>query len=315
MRWGDRYNGLLLMNKPIGWSSHDLVAKVRGITGQRSIGHTGTLDPLADGLLVLCLGKATRLAQFMETLDKTYTAKVRLGLTSSTFDAEGVEPDAVSNEVPQLDRDSLETVLAQFIGELRQRVPAYSAVQINGRRLYEMARNGEHVDVPVRSICISQIDLLDYQAPDMTIEVFCSKGTYIRALAHDIGQALGCGAYLAGLTRTRIGSYALENALTIDELERLSHAGDLHDLIVPLRDVLAFSSIQVTDQFCAMVSHGRSPASHDVQMVNGTFRAGDRVTIKNSEGELLAVGTARISSDDLGLQPQQPLIDYVRVLA
>ncbi len=315
MRWDDRYHGLLLMHKPIGWSSHDLVAKVRGITGQRSIGHTGTLDPLADGLLILCLGKATRLAQFMEALDKTYVAKVRLGITSSTFDAEGISPDTAPNEIPALDRESLEGVLGQFVGELRQQVPAFSAVQVNGRRLYEMARRGERIDVPTRSINISRIELVEYTEPDLTIEVSCSKGTYIRALAHDIGQALGCGAYLAGLTRTRIGGYTLDNALTWEELDRLSDAEAIHQLLVPLADVLAFSSIHVTDQFCAMVSHGRSPASNDVQTVSGSFRPGDRVTIKNAQGELLAVGTARVSSDDMDRLSPQPLIDYVRVLA
>jgi tRNA pseudouridine55 synthase len=210
-------HGFLNIDKPAGMTSHDVVAQIRRITRVRRVGHAGTLDPAATGVLVVALGAATRLIEYVQDqTSKRYTATARLGVATATDDAEG-EPIA-SMPVPDLTQAELEALLATFVGSGMQTPPIYSALHHNGRRLHEIARAGETVEIAPRAVQIDRITLLDWRSPDLTIDVVCGKGTYIRALARDIGAALGCGAHLAALRRTAVGQFVAEDAVALDTL-------------------------------------------------------------------------------------------------
>ncbi|MCX6826576.1 MAG: tRNA pseudouridine(55) synthase TruB, partial [candidate division Zixibacteria bacterium] len=185
-----QYDGILLCHKPFGVSSHDVIANLRQVIGQRRMGHTGTLDPLATGLMLICLGRATKIAQFLSDMDKTYEAEIKLGVRSSTFDAEGVIENDPPQPVPNLSKAEMEDIFSEFRGSIRQKVPAFSAIKRNGQRLYKAARMGKKVNPPERNIEIKEIKLIGINLPFVNFVVCCSKGTYIRSLAQDIGSKL-----------------------------------------------------------------------------------------------------------------------------
>ena len=196
------YNGILLLNKRQNITSHQAVLEVREIIRQRRVGHTGTLDPKAQGLIVVCIGRATKIVQFVSDFDKTYEAEIFLGRTSSTYDSEGIIKDGMPKAAPNLSLFEFQNLLNEFIGRKIQKVPAHSAVRVNGNHLYEYARAGQEVELPVREIEIKSIKTINFEYPKLTFQVTCSKGTYIRSLASDIGERLECGAYLSNLNRT-----------------------------------------------------------------------------------------------------------------
>ena len=208
--------GLLNVNKPAGPTSHDIVARVRRGTGVRKIGHAGTLDPMATGVLVLCLGAATRLSEYVMASRKVYRAQVRFGVETDTYDAEGA---VVAARPVSLTRAAVEAALDRFRGEIEQVPPMYSAIQQGGRRLYDLARAGQDVPREARPVTIERLELLAWEPPLATLEVICSPGTYIRSLAHDLGEALGTGAHLAALERAASGRFTVENAVAWDTLE------------------------------------------------------------------------------------------------
>jgi tRNA pseudouridine55 synthase len=212
-------DGFLFVDKPAGWTSFDVVAKVRSILRAASdapkkpkVGHTGTLDPFATGLLILTIGKATKEAQNYSKLDKTYEATIELGKTSTTGDPEGEITD-VRGQTP--DVSDVEAVLKQFIGEIEQIPPIYSAIKVNGQRAYKLARKGQAVEIPIRLVTIHSLELLDYTYPHLKIRAHVSSGTYIRTLAEDIGKALGSGAYTTELRRTKVGGFDIKDAVTV----------------------------------------------------------------------------------------------------
>jgi tRNA pseudouridine55 synthase len=208
-------DGILIINKPAGPTSHDIVDRMRKITRIRRIGHAGTLDPFAEGILIILIGTATKLqSRFME-MQKTYVGTLKLGEVSDTYDAGG-KKSPVSSNIP--DKDLIKNTIKQFIGEIDQTPPIHSAVKINGVRAYKLAWQGIKPDLKSKKIKIYDIKILEYDYPHLKLEVDCSRGTYIRSLAHDIGQKLGCGAYLEKLTRTKIGRFTIENSAKIDEL-------------------------------------------------------------------------------------------------
>ena len=212
-------NGLLVVDKPLGITSFDVIRRLRQITGMRKIGHTGTLDPLATGVMILLLGNATKQAANYSKLDKSYNAELTLGATSSTGDAEG-EKTKVSELKPTA--DELEAVIGSFVGQITQTPPVYSAIKIAGQEAYKRARRGEAVEMPSRQVTIHALKLVDYTYPTVKLTADVSSGTYIRTLAEDIGQKLSTGAYLSGLVRTRVGEFGLDQALVIgfgDELQ------------------------------------------------------------------------------------------------
>ena len=205
---------IIFVDKPAGMTSFGVVARVRRVLSEQvgkkvKVGHTGTLDPFATGLLILMAGKATKKAMEFTKLDKVYEATIRLGATSSTGDPEG--EIVVKNTTIDYSREQIEDTLKQFVGKIEQRPPAYSAIKIDGQRAYKLARAGKEVEMPTRTVEIFSIDLLDYSAPYLKIRTHVSSGTYIRTLAEDIGQALGCGAYCTELRRTKIAEYDIDN--------------------------------------------------------------------------------------------------------
>ncbi|MDR3327145.1 MAG: tRNA pseudouridine(55) synthase TruB [Prevotellaceae bacterium] len=215
---------ILYFNKPLNWTSFDLVNRVRNIiskhTGQKiKVGHAGTLDPLASGVMILCTGKATKKIEDMQYLTKEYVATLKLGETTPSFDLE--HPVDFVYPTEHINRELIDSIIPQFIGEIWQRPPVYSAVKIDGKRAYSYARQGKEVDIQPKLLVIDQIEVLNFEKPFLTLKTVCSKGTYIRALARDIGIALGSGAHLTALQRTRTGNIKLDDCITIEEFIKI----------------------------------------------------------------------------------------------
>jgi tRNA pseudouridine55 synthase len=240
-------SGMLYVDKPRGMTSHGVVAAIRHLTGIRAIGHTGTLDPEASGVLILCLGRATKLAQLFEDLDKTYWTVLCLGICTDTQDATGAVVRQCA--VPALSGTAVQSILAQFTGPVKQIPPMYSAVKYHGQRLYRLARQGKTVVRSARNICIRRLELLDLRGPWMTLSVTCSKGTYIRTLCEDIGRAIGCGAHMVHLQRCRVGTIDLQRTLSLEWLRQRSYAGTWESLLVPAAQAFEFlPALQLTPQ-------------------------------------------------------------------
>jgi tRNA pseudouridine55 synthase len=212
--------GVLLVDKPTDHTSHDVVARLRGKLRMKRVGHAGTLDPMATGLLVILVGKATRLSQYLTNLDKEYEGTIELGETTNTQDAEGEV--LVTRPVPPLTADDLRGALKGFLGDQYQTPPMYSAIKIDGVPLYKLARKGEEVEREPRFIRLSSWDVTGFALPRFDFRLQCSKGTYVRTLAHDLGEKLGCGAHLAALRRTATGTFRLAQALTMEQIEALT---------------------------------------------------------------------------------------------
>lgn len=210
-------NGIILVDKPQGWTSHDVVAKLRGIYQQRRIGHSGTLDPMATGVLAVFLGRGTRAVELCENDEKEYVAELLLGIVTNTQDITG---EVLEQHPVEVSRQQLEAVLEQFLGPQQQIPPMYSAVKIGGKKLYELARKGQSVERKPRSIVIHELELCDFDGKTARIRVVCSKGTYIRTLCHDIGAALGTGGCLSSLRRTRAGRFAIDDCVTMEQIQQ-----------------------------------------------------------------------------------------------
>lgn len=270
-------NGILLIDKQPDWTSNDVVAKLKGILHQRRIGHSGTLDPMATGLLVVFVGRATRAVEFAAEREKEYIAGLRLGVVTDTQDCTGTTLETHPVEVT---RDQVEAILDRFRGDLQQIPPMYSAVKKNGRKLYELARRGVEVERQPRPVTIHQLELLDQVSPtDYTLRVLCSKGTYVRTLCHDMGQALGCGGTLFSLRRTRSAGFTLEDAVT---LEDVAAAADPAALLLPVDAY--FSGYPVLQlQTGAEEKRIRNGNSLTLDGPDGTYRVYSR------QGEFLAL--------------------------
>jgi tRNA pseudouridine55 synthase len=231
-------DGILNINKPAGMTSYGVVARVKRWSGERRVGHAGTLDPDATGVLPVCLGKATRVVEYIMGKPKTYLAVIELGAATDTYDASGAVTSR--SDYSCASRQLVEIALDSFRGEIRQTPPMYSAVKHDGRPLYALARAGATVERKSRPVTIHRLELVEWQSPQFTLEVECSRGTYIRALAHDLGQALGCGAHLKTLARTRYGPFDIKEAVPLAQLEEAFHLGDwqrfVHPVDFPLKD-------------------------------------------------------------------------------
>ncbi|AXS80063.1 tRNA pseudouridine(55) synthase TruB [Dechloromonas sp. HYN0024] len=246
-------DGVLLLDKPIGFTSNDALQKARRLFSAAKGGHTGTLDPLATGLLPLCFGEATKFSADLLDADKTYEAVLKLGVTTDSGDAEGKVTATAPVNVARAD---IERVLPQFTGPIQQIPPMHSALKRDGRPLYELARQGIEVEREARAVTIHAIDLLDFAGDGVTLRVACSKGTYIRVLAADIGAQLGCGAHLTALRRTRVGDLDLDRAVTLAELEELDEAGRLAHL-QPVDALLhSLPLVEVEGEAAQRFSHG-----------------------------------------------------------
>lgn len=224
-------NGIILIDKPQEWTSHDVVGKLRGILHERRIGHSGTLDPLATGLLVIFVGRATRAVEFAEADTKEYIAGLRLGISTDTQDITG---RVISSGGAVPDEFQLRKALEKFKGELEQIPPMYSAIKVGGKKLYELARKGESIERRSRHITVFDLDIAGRADDDYVLRVSCSKGTYVRTLCNDIGQALGCGGCMSSLRRTKAGVFSVEDAHTIAEVQEAADRGEAESLIIPL---------------------------------------------------------------------------------
>lgn len=248
-------DGILNLNKPPGMTSHDVVAFVRRISGQRRAGHAGTLDPMATGVLLVCLGQAARVAEYLMASDKVYLARLRLGIATDTYDAEG---EVTQRAEVRVTREQFEQALSAFVGTLEQTPPMYSAVKHQGTPLYRLARRGETVHTPARRVKIYTLSLKEWAPPTAQIEVHCSKGTYIRSLVHDLGQRLECGAHLVELVRIASGAFRIEEAVSLAELEAACRAGKVEGLLQPLdRALSAFPAIVVDEATAARIACGQ----------------------------------------------------------
>ena len=246
-------DGILNLNKPQGLTSHDVVSEVRKLADQRRVGHAGTLDPMATGVLIVCLGRATRMVEYLMDSPKTYVGTVRLGVTTETYDAEGSVIDERSTA--GIDRADIENELAGLRGDILQVPPMYSALKRDGKPLYRLAREGVTVERDPRPVHIHSLEVIDWALPDVTLKVVCSPGTYIRSLAHDLGQGLGCGAHLAALTRLASGDFSLEESIPLSEL----NSERLPELLLPLDTALMrYPALQLSETEVNAVLNGRA---------------------------------------------------------
>ena len=225
-------HGVINVYKEQGFTSHDVVAKLRGIVGQKKIGHTGTLDPDAVGVLPVCLGRATKLCDMLTDKDKVYEAVMLLGVETDTQDTTG--QILKSSETDELTEEQVRAAVLDFVGDYNQVPPMYSALKINGKKLYELAREGKTVERAARRVQIFDIEILSIALPRVTMKVHCSKGTYIRTLCHDIGQKLGCGACMEKLTRTKVSRFEIKDSLTLAQIEVLKKEDRLSEILVPI---------------------------------------------------------------------------------
>jgi tRNA pseudouridine55 synthase len=272
-------HGFLNIDKPAGLTSHDVVARVRRIARQTRVGHAGTLDPAATGVLVVGLGLATRLIEYVhQAAPKRYRAVVQLGVTTTTDDAEGEV--VATAPVPPIDPTDLKRALERFQGPILQVPPMYAALHHNGQRLYELARAGVVVERPARPVTIDRLELLDWAPPLATIDVQCSAGTYIRALARDLGVALGCGAHLRSLRRTAVGSFVIDEAVPLAGLESDAAALATH-LLPPERAIAEWPAITLRADEAQRVQHGQALQRADIP--------GARARAHMLDGRLLAV--------------------------
>ena len=280
-------SGILLIDKPSEWTSHDVVAKSRGILGQSRVGHTGTLDPAATGLLVLCAGLATRLVEFMSSHDKDYEGEIRLGVTTDTDDAEG--ESIAEAPVPDLSTIDWDSIARQFVGEVQQVPPAYSAVKIGGQRAYAMARRGQDVQLEARTVRIGALELHPVGAERVSVRISCGAGTYVRSLARDIGAAIGCGAHLASLRRTRVGAFHVDEALTLDQLQATKDDDRLADVLRPLDEgVMEYDAVLLGGDRARALANGL-PAR--VARSSGEWRPSGRSRLYSLRGEFHGIVT------------------------
>lgn len=274
-------SGVLVVDKPVGMTSHDVVQVIRNGTGLRRAGHTGTLDPRASGVLVVLVGPAVRLSEFVSASDKRYQAIIRLGSTTDTFDADGKL--TTSGQPVTVTEEQFEKVLATFVGEIEQVPPPYSAVKVQGRKAYEMAREGEEVELAPRKITVHHLEVLEWAPPEVVIDVHCSSGTYVRSLANDLGAALGCGAYLVGLRRTKSGRFSLREAAPLRKLQEAFHAGNWYQYLIPAAEALAeWPAIELSPDDVENVRHGhrvRAAADAKPGMVRGVSTQGELVAL------------------------------------
>ena len=256
--------GIVNLDKPQGPTSHDIVHRVRTLTGVRRVGHAGTLDPLATGVLIVCIGQATRVVEFLMSGEKTYRARARMGVTTDTYDAEG---SVVSQAPVKASRAQVEAALSQYRGSIKQVPPMFSALKHKGTSLHRLARRGIEVERRPRSVEILRLEMTDWEPGEVELEMVCSPGTYVRSLVHDLGQTLGCGAHLTALTRLASGTFHLEDAVAVEEFSRAVEENRWKELLQPLDAALkSFPVVQMDARAAQRLCHGQAvDASSDAE--------------------------------------------------
>lgn len=282
-------DGVIILDKPEGWTSHDAVNKVRRLSKVKKVGHLGTLDPMATGVLPLVIGRATRLAQFFTKSDKVYEGVIRFGYSTDTYDRQGTPTSPITE--PVIDRQRLEEQLARFRGNIVQIPPPVSAKKIGGTPAYKLARKNIPVELKPVEVTIHSLELLSVEGPEVGIRVKCSAGTYLRSMAHDLGQAFGCGAHLKQLRRTASGSFTSDQAYTVQQLQELAERGELQSAVIPSANLLPEFPTEPVDALTAgQIRQGRDFRVSPFRGI-GNARFVKAVT---QSGELVAIGEARL---------------------
>ncbi|HET58970.1 MAG TPA: tRNA pseudouridine(55) synthase TruB [Chloroflexi bacterium] len=255
----NQISGVLVIDKPVGYTSHDIVQIVRRGTQIKRAGHTGTLDPRASGVLVVLVGPAVRLSEYVSASNKRYQAVMQLGANTDTYDAEGVVTGTFDVNVTE---EEFVKALEKFTGEIEQVPPPYSAVKVRGRKAYDMARKGETVELEPRTVTVHELELLEWAPPEAVVDVFCSSGTYVRSLAYDLGAHLGCGAHLIGLRRTRSGQFTLRNAIPLQTLREAFDQNTWYQYVIPAAEALSdWYTVVLQDEEIDQVVHGHRVAA------------------------------------------------------
>ncbi len=270
-------SGFLNVNKPLNMTSHDVVAKIRRALKIKKVGHAGTLDPLATGVLIICVGSATRLSEYVMHATKRYRAQVYLGVTTDTYDSEGVVLQR--RDASHIQRADVEAQLDAFLGNIEQMPPMYSAIKQGGRKLYDLARAGQIIERELRPVRIDSLAIVNWSPPEFTLDVVCSAGTYIRSLAFDLGEALGVGAHLSGLSRVASGTFQLENAVTLDTLSTTDNWKQY--LITPQAALADWPTVHLSADDTDHILHGRP--------IPATSSAGELSFAYAPQGQLVAI--------------------------
>lgn len=284
---GNNVNGIINVYKEAGYTSFDVVAKLRGIVHQRKIGHTGTLDPDATGVLPVCLGNATKLVDMMTDKHKKYIATLRLGMTTDTLDISG---KVLSTDEVNCSEQEVRQVIGHYLGDIMQIPPMYSALKVDGKKLYELAREGKEVERKPRPVTIYQINILEINNPEIKIEVECSKGTYIRTLCDDIGRELGCGAVMTSLIRTMSGQFSIDEAYTLKEIEEFVSKDALSDVLVPVDSIFSgFASARLDGETLRLATNGNKLRKKEIAPYMCENGNTDKVRLYDSGGRFFAV--------------------------
>ena len=280
-------HGVLNIYKEKGFTSHDVVAKLRGIVGQKKIGHTGTLDPDATGVLPVCLGKATKLCDMLTDKNKTYETVMLLGKVTDTQDISGEV--LCEKPVVGINEEEVKSTILSFVGDYMQVPPMYSALKVNGKKLYELAREGVEVERKARPVSILEIQIIKIDLPRVQMKVSCSKGTYIRTLCHDIGAKLGCGACMEELIRTKVSRFEIEDSLTLAQVSDLKTAGNLDKVLVPIDEMFSkYEAITLKEEYMSFVYNGNTFApKHLNQYVELTDEK--MVRVYDNQGNFIAI--------------------------
>ena len=280
------YHGIINVYKESGYTSHDAVAKLRGILGQKKIGHTGTLDPAAVGVLPICLGSGTKLCDMLTDKNKEYRATLLLGQETDTQDTTGT---VLAGREVTVTEEEVSRVILSFAGEYDQIPPMYSAIKVDGKKLYQLAREGKEVERKARRVRIDEIEIEKLELPYVTMRVRCSKGTYIRTLCYDIGRRLECGGTMAALTRTQVGEFRIEEALRLDEIERLRKEGGLEEKIIPVDAVFqAYRRVTVAEQFQKLADNGNAFYGNMTKEADGRT-PGEQVRVYGENGRFYGI--------------------------
>ena len=304
--------GILVIDKGPGPTSHDIVAQIRRIIGIRKVGHCGTLDPLATGVLVLCFGAYTRLSDNIVLDEKQYTAQLRLGAISNTADADGVVEEIVGATEPT--EDSVNEIVGGFRGEIEQVPPAHSAIKIGGIRSYELARRNQAVELSPRRVLIRKLEVRDYLYPVLELDVVCSKGTYIRSLGRDIGNELGCGAHVTSLRRTRVGNLDLSMSVSVDQIQNAVDGNFLDSYLVPVSMALsALPNVSLSPDQVRVFSHGGivkmlTPTGEDFHYRESTGFSSAQYAVYDKDNSLCGLGTW-VDEKRSALRPLKVLMD------
>ena len=293
-------NGILCIDKPVDFTSFDVVAKMRGILQTRKIGHSGTLDPMATGVLPLFIGRATKACDMLPDQTKRYTATFTLGLVTDTQDSTGT---VLQQRPVTVERPEVAATLAEFVGPQKQLPPMYSAVRVNGQRLYDLARQGVEIDREARDITVFSADLLPQESEiphTYTVDIDCSKGTYIRTICHDLGQRLGCGAVMTGLRRTRACGYHLADCMTLEQAQEYANAGDWADKILPVETAFAtYEPLHLDEVQTRLFTNGVQLSLLRMGFVPAEHKDGELFTIFGAMGDFLGLAAADVAADAL----------------